>query len=123
MLRLDKISKIYPNGEPIVDATWEVKTNERVGLVGPNGAGKTTQFKIIMGEVEPSSGDVFKPKDARLAYLTQEFELDQTRTIREELLSTFTEVTAVQKQLDAIHIELGPGWPARCSMPPAAMPA
>ncbi|MDZ4836745.1 MAG: ABC-F family ATP-binding cassette domain-containing protein [Candidatus Melainabacteria bacterium] len=106
MLRLDRISKIYPNGEPLVDATWEVKAQERVGLVGANGAGKTTQFKIIMGEVEPSSGDVYKPKDARLAYLTQEFELDQSKTIREELLSTFTEVTAVQKQLDAIHIEL-----------------
>lgn len=106
MLRLDRISKIYPNGEPLIDASWEVKTQERVGLVGPNGAGKTTQFKIIMGEVEPSSGEVFMPKDARLAYLTQEFELDQNNTIREELLSTFTEVAAIQKQLDAIHLEL-----------------
>jgi ATP-binding cassette subfamily F protein 3 len=106
MLRLDRISKIYPNGEPIIEASWEVKTQERVGLVGANGSGKTTQFKIIMGEVEPSSGEVFKPKDARLAYLTQEFELDQNNTIREELLSAFTEVAHVQKQLNEVHKQL-----------------
>lgn len=106
MLRLDRISKIYPNGEPIIEASWEVKTQERVGLVGANGSGKTTQFKIIMGEVEPSSGEVFKPKDARIAYLTQEFELDQNNTIREELLSAFTEVAHVQKQLNEVHKQL-----------------
>ncbi|MBX3138904.1 ABC-F family ATP-binding cassette domain-containing protein [Candidatus Obscuribacterales bacterium] len=106
MLRLDRISKIYPNGEPLIDASWEVKTSERVGLVGANGAGKTTQFRIIMGEVEPSSGEVFKPKDCRIAYLTQEFELNQENTIREELLSAFTEVAAVQRQLNQVHKDL-----------------
>ncbi len=106
MLRLDRISKIYPNGEPLVEATWEVKTNERVGLVGANGSGKTTQFKIIMGEVEPSSGEVFKPNGSRLAYLTQEFLLSQEHTIRQELMSTFKEVASIQEQLATVHHQL-----------------
>ncbi len=111
MLRLDRISKIYPNGEPIVEASWEVKVNERVGLVGANGSGKTTQFKIIIGDVEPSSGEVFKPNDARLAYLTQEFELRQENTIRQELLSAFKEAAAVQAQLAAVHHQLETALP------------
>ncbi len=61
MLRLDKISKIYPTGEALKEVTREVKTGERIGLVGANGSGKTTQFKIIMGEIEPTSGQVIKP--------------------------------------------------------------
>ncbi len=106
MLRLDRISKIYPNGEPIIEASWEVKPGERIGLVGANGSGKTTQFKIIMGEVEPSSGEVFKPADARFAYLTQEFELDQDNTVREELLTAFKEAAAIQKSLHVVQHDL-----------------
>ncbi len=81
MLRLEHISKIYPTGEVLKDVTWEVKPGERVGLVGVNGAGKSTQLKIIMGEVEPTSGEVIRPESLRIAYLTQEFEVEPTRTV------------------------------------------
>ena len=55
MLRLENISKIYPQGEVLRDVTWELKQGDRIGLVGPNGGGKSTQFKIITGEIEPTS--------------------------------------------------------------------
>lgn len=103
MLRLDRITKIYPNGEALKDATWEVKPGERVGLVGANGAGKTTQFKIITGEIEPTSGDVYKPNGAKIAYLTQEFEIDQTNTVKEELLTAFKEAYQIQKNLHHVQ--------------------
>lgn len=61
MLRLTRVTKIYQHAEVLKDASWEVVPGERVGLVGVNGSGKTTQFKIILGEVEPSSGEVTKP--------------------------------------------------------------
>lgn len=106
MLRLDRISKIFPQGEPLSEVSWEVKPGERVGLVGANGTGKTTQFKIIMGEVEASSGEVFKPKDARIAYLTQEFEINPDNTVRDELLTAFTEAHEVKSALNAVHHQL-----------------
>lgn len=106
MLRLDRISKIFPQGEPLSEVSWEVKPGERVGLVGANGTGKTTQFKIIMGEVEASSGEVFKPKDAKIAYLTQEFEIDPNNTVRDELLCAFTEAHQVKSALNAVHHQL-----------------
>lgn len=106
MLRLDRISKIFPQGEPLSEVSWEAKPGERVGLVGANGTGKTTQFKIIMGEVEASSGEVFKPKDARIAYLTQEFEIDPNNTVKDELLTAFTECHKVKSALNAVHHQL-----------------
>lgn len=106
MLRLDRISKIYPNADVLHEVTWEVKPGERVGLVGANGAGKTTQFKIITGEIEPTSGDVFKPNGAKIAYLTQEFEIDQTNTVNEELLTAFKEAYQIQKALHAVQHQL-----------------
>ncbi|MDJ0902223.1 MAG: ABC-F family ATP-binding cassette domain-containing protein [Xenococcus sp. MO_188.B8] len=106
MLRLEHISKIYPTGEVLKDVTWEVKPGERVGLVGVNGAGKSTQLKIIMGEVEPTSGEVVRPESLRIAYLTQEFEVEPTRTVREEFWTVFTEVNEVHQQINQVHHEM-----------------
>jgi ATP-binding cassette, subfamily F, member 3 len=90
MLRLERISKIYPTGEVLKDVTWEVKPGDRVGLVGVNGAGKSTQLKIIMGEIEPTTGEVIRPASLHIGYLTQEFEVDPGRTVREEFWTVFT---------------------------------
>ena len=50
---------------------------------GINGAGKTTQLQIIAGNLEPTSGQVAKEKpNMRIAYLTQEFDVVPTRTVR-----------------------------------------
>ena len=106
MLRLEHISKIYPTGEVLKDVTWEVKPGERVGLVGVNGAGKSTQLKIISGEVEATSGEVVRPNSLKIAYLTQEFEVDPTRTVYEEFWTVFTEANAIQKQLNQIQQEM-----------------
>jgi ATP-binding cassette, subfamily F, member 3 len=45
-MRLDSIAVTFRNQEVLTDASWEVKTGDRIGLVGPNGGGKTTQMKV-----------------------------------------------------------------------------
>ncbi len=95
MLRLERVSKIYPTGEVLRDVTWEVKTGDRIGLVGVNGAGKSTQMRIIAGLEEPTSGLVVKQGDPRIAYLQQEFDVDLERTVREELFQAFGEAADV----------------------------
>ncbi|MEM9804741.1 MAG: ABC-F family ATP-binding cassette domain-containing protein [Cyanobacteria bacterium P01_D01_bin.56] len=106
MLRLENIGKVYPTGEVLRDVTWEVKPGNRIGLVGVNGAGKSTQLKIIMGEIEPSSGNVVRPGELHIGYLNQEFEVDPRRTVREEFWTVFEEANAVQKQLAEIPIQM-----------------
>ncbi len=106
MLRLEHISKIYPTGEVLKDVTWEVKPGERVGLVGVNGAGKSTQLKIISGEIEATSGEVVRPNSLRIAYLTQEFEVEPTRTVYEEFWTVFTQANATQQKMNQIHQEM-----------------
>ena len=106
MLRLEHISKIYPTGEVLKDVTWEVKPGERVGLVGVNGAGKSTQLKIINGEIEPTSGEVVRPTSLKIAYLTQEFEVEPTRTVREEFWTVFVEANEIQNQLTQVQHDM-----------------
>ena len=111
MLRLEHISKIYPTGEVLKDVTWEVKPGERVGLVGVNGAGKSTQLKIISGEVEATSGEVVRPTSLRIAYLTQEFEVEPTRTVYEEFWTVFTQANATQQKMNQIYQEMEKATP------------
>ncbi|MGL5804787.1 MAG: ABC-F family ATP-binding cassette domain-containing protein [Xenococcaceae cyanobacterium] len=106
MLRLERVSKIYPTGEVLKDVTWEVKSGERVGLVGVNGAGKSTQLKIITGEIEPTAGEIIRPSSLHIAYLTQEFEVDPTRTVREEFWTVFVEANRVQQSLSKVQHEM-----------------
>lgn len=97
MLRLEHVSKMYSTGEVLKDINWEVKPGDRIGLVGVNGAGKSTQLRIISGEVEPTTGEVIRPASLRIAYLTQEFEVDPSRTVREEFWRAFQEANEVHE--------------------------
>ena len=107
MLRLERISKIYPTGEVLRDVTWEVKPGDRIGLVGVNGAGKSTQMRIIAGMEEPSSGQVVKQGDPRIVYLQQEFDVDVSRTVRQELFQAFGEAANVLNRQREVEEEMG----------------
>jgi len=111
MLRLEHISKIYPTGVVLKDVTWEVKPGDRIGLVGVNGAGKSTQLKIIAGEIEPTSGEVIRPASLHIAYLSQEFEIDPTRTVKEEFWRAFSEANEVHQSLMEVHRDLEAATP------------
>jgi ATP-binding cassette subfamily F protein 3 len=107
LLRLERVSKIYPTGEVLRDVTWEVKAGDRIGLVGVNGAGKSTQMRIIAGMEEPSSGQVVKQGDPRIVYLQQEFDVDVSRTVRQELFQAFGEAATVLNRQREVEEEMG----------------
>jgi len=111
MLRLEHISKIYPTGEVLKDVNWEVKPGDRIGLVGVNGAGKSTQLKIITGEIEPTSGEIIRPASLHIGYLTQEFEVDPSRTVKEEFWRAFGEANDVHEALSEVHRKMETATP------------
>ncbi|HEY9750446.1 MAG TPA: ABC-F family ATP-binding cassette domain-containing protein [Allocoleopsis sp.] len=111
MLRLERISKIYPTGEVLKDVSWEVKPGDRIGLVGVNGAGKSTQLKIIAGEIEPTAGEVIRPGSLRIAHLTQEFDVNPTRTVREEMWQAFEAANQAHTALMEVHRQMESATP------------
>ncbi len=113
MLRLEHISKIYPTGVVLKDVNWEVKPGDRIGLVGVNGAGKSTQLKIVTGEIEPTSGEVIRPTNLHIAYLTQEFEVDPNRTVKEEFWRVFEEANQIHESLQKIQQEMETATPEK----------
>ncbi|KAG1334489.1 ABC transporter F family member 2 [Cocos nucifera] len=103
-VRLENISKSFKGVTLLKDVSWEVKKGEKVGLVGVNGAGKTTQMRIIAGLEEPDSGNVVKAKEnMKIAFLTQEFEVCPSRTVKEEFLSAFKEEMEIAERLEKVQ--------------------
>ncbi|BDA42998.1 probable energy-dependent translational throttle protein EttA [Coccomyxa sp. Obi] len=103
-VKLEDIRITFKNQELLKGVSWEVKKGERVGLVGVNGAGKTTQLQIITGALQPDSGAVVKEKpNMRIAYLTQEFDVEPTRTVREEFMSAYAEQMALMNRQEEIQ--------------------
>jgi ATP-binding cassette subfamily F protein uup len=76
-------------GEQIVldKASLSVHEGNRIGLVGRNGSGKSTFLKIISSLIPPDSGEVAKKKNLVIGFLSQEFTLDETKTVYENILS------------------------------------
>lgn len=59
MIRIDKLTKIYPNGKKANDnITLHVEEGEIAGIIGPNGAGKTTLVRQILGLLKPTEGTI-----------------------------------------------------------------
>lgn len=60
MIRLVNVSKVYDNGiTALSNVNMNIKAGDFVFLVGPSGAGKTTIIKLLIKEIEPTSGDIF----------------------------------------------------------------
>lgn len=104
MIRLENLSKSFPNGDLFSDVNIYIKSGMRAGLVGPNGSGKTTLLRIILGEESPDSGNIQIGKNVTIGYLAQEIVPGSRRSILEEVLSKFPEVRELEgKMLSLSH--------------------
>ena len=81
-----RVSFRYGENTVIRDLTTRILRGDRVGIIGPNGSGKSTLLKLILGELEPSSGEVVLGTRLQLAYFDQHRRmLDVEKTVRENM--------------------------------------
>ncbi len=87
LLNLLDVSLAF-GGPAILDhINFQIEAGERVCLVGRNGAGKSTLMKVIMGEMKPDTGDVFRPQGSLYARLTQEVPTDVAGNVHDIVAS------------------------------------
>ena len=87
MIALSGIYKQYGRQVLFVDASFQLNTGEKIGLVGPNGAGKTTIFRLITGEEHADDGDVSVPKKLSIGYFKQEIDEMAGRPVLDEAIA------------------------------------
>ncbi len=88
-----------------------VEEGEKVGLVGRNGCGKTSLLKILAGHNAPDDGTLSPRRGLRIGYLPQEFELDTTATVGENILTGAADVAEAIRRYEA-----GEGSPAELDL-------
>ena len=91
------------------EVCFDIGEKECVALVGPNGTGKTTLFKLITGELEPTSGQIIKSRSARLGYMEQHACAGSRRTVYDEMLTVFDPQIRMEARLDEIAHDLQKG--------------
>lgn len=84
-------------GEQIIlqNASLSIHEGDRIGLVGRNGAGKSTFLKIISDEIKPISGRVAQKKNLNIGFLTQDFTLNNSKSVFENIMGGAESIQAL----------------------------
>ena len=107
ILQANKIERSFA-GEVLFDnINLQVDERDRIALVGKNGAGKSTLLKILVGEEEPTNGEINKKKDISLSYLAQDSRFESENTIYDEMIHVFDDLRRTEKQLRQMELEMG----------------
>lgn len=106
ILQANKIERSFA-GEVLFDnVSLQVDERDRIALVGKNGAGKSTLLKILVGEEEPTSGEINKKRDLSLSYLAQDSRFESSNTIYDEMLHVFDSLRKTEKSLRQMELEM-----------------
>ena len=107
ILQANKIERSFA-GEVLFDnISLQVDERDRIALVGKNGAGKSTLLKILVGEEEPTSGEINKKRDLSLSYLAQDSRFESSNTIYDEMLHVFDDLRKTEKALRQMELAMG----------------
>jgi len=85
IISASEITVRYGDRAVLDSTTLGIQEGERLGLVGRNGAGKTTFLRILAGLQAPDMGEVARQRDLVVSYLPQDFMLDATKSVAENI--------------------------------------
>ncbi|MBO4497690.1 MAG: ABC-F type ribosomal protection protein [Lachnospiraceae bacterium] len=106
ILTCNDISKAYGTDEILRDVSFVLNEREKMAVVGINGAGKSTLLKIIAGELSADSGQVIKPKDVTIGYLSQQQDLKSGNTVKDEVMSVKADVLELERSMRRCEEEM-----------------
>ncbi len=106
MLNIHNLTVSFSGENLFEGITFRLNAGDRVGLIGKNGAGKSTMLKVLSGEIAPDGGSIATEKNLRIGFLKQDLDFESGKTVLDETYQAFTEIKAIEKQLDHINEQL-----------------
>ncbi|MDY6781322.1 MAG: ABC-F family ATP-binding cassette domain-containing protein [Cyanobacteriota bacterium] len=107
LLTLRSLKKDFGIKEIFKDASFSLEEGDKVGLIGTNGSGKSTLLKIVAGLEPFDSGEFWVNSGANIVYLPQQPELDENRTVLEQVFADAGEQMALIREYEELSHKLG----------------
>ncbi len=102
------LSKIYPGGKEVLKDIWlSFLPGAKIGVLGANGAGKSTVLRIMAGLDKEYGGEAWVAEGAKVGYLAQEPQLDDTKTVMENVVEGLGEVKALLDRFNEVSGKFG----------------
>jgi len=97
------LSKIYPGGKKVLDNVWlSFLPGAKIGVIGPNGAGKSTLMKIMAGLDKEFGGEAWAAEGAKVGYLSQEPQLDDSKNVLENIMMAVDETRTLMRRFEEV---------------------
>ena len=104
------LTKFFVIGENLLDGlSFEIQEGECVAILGRNGCGKTTLFKILTGQMDYDSGEVFVNPHKRIGLISQIPEFPVGYTVEDVLRSAFSLLHSIKAKMEALEQEMAAG--------------
>ncbi|MDD5306809.1 MAG: ABC-F family ATP-binding cassette domain-containing protein [Deltaproteobacteria bacterium] len=107
MIHFTDISKQYGAQVLFRNASFQLPSGSRTGLVGANGAGKTTVFRLIAGEEQPDAGEISRPNRSVVGYFSQDVGDMAGRSALAEVMAVAGGVLRLGEELKALEAAMG----------------
>ena len=103
-LNIDNLSISFGTKKILEGVTFSLDEGDRLGIIGVNGCGKSTLFKLITGELEPDTGNVYVSKNKTVGILRQndafgDITTDESVSALDIMISSFPELLSLEEKL------------------------
>ncbi len=106
LITVTSLSKSFGAEDLFAGVTFSVSRGARLALVGPNGIGKTTLLRILVGEEEPSGGQITRARGLRLGYLTQEADFQLEGALWDVCQEPFADLLRMQAEIERLEEQM-----------------
>ena len=99
-------TKYFGVNDVFSNIDFAINENEKIAIIGRNGCGKSTLLKVIMQLEELSAGNIYKPNNLRIGYLSQRSFEDDTLTLQQALDKALEHVLHIKNQLENLSKQM-----------------
>src|ERR1044071_1506550 len=108
IFHMHELSKIYPGNRKVLEnINLSFYPEAKIGVLGVNGAGKSTLLRIMAGIDKEYSGEAWAAEGAKVGYLAQEPQLDETKTVQENVTDGLAEIKALLDEFTDVSMKMG----------------
>lgn len=106
-IQVKDLTKFFVIGENLLDGiSFEIQEGERVAILGRNGCGKTTLFKILTGEMDYDSGEVYVNPNKKLGLISQIPHYPAGYTVEDVLRCAFAPLMKLRARMEVLEQEM-----------------